>query len=104
MVLQTGTADEGGAKVEHIRSQVGRAPLLAVGSSGGDRELLEWAQAHRHGGLAVLVDRDDGEREFAYGSTSASFEEAEPLTAVAERLGWLVVSTAGGWETVFAAG
>ena len=99
---QTGTANEGGAKVEHIHSQVGRAPVLAVGNSGGDREMLEWAQASRHGGLAVLVDHDDADREFAYESRAATFEEDEPITDVAERLGWVVVSMQDDWATIFA--
>ena len=51
--------------------------------------MLEWAQASRHGGLAVLVDHDDAEREFAYESMAVTFAEDEPITAVgrAARLG-----------------
>lgn len=97
-----GKANEGGAKVEHIYAQVGRAPLVAVGNSGGDREMLEWAQANRHGGLAVLVDHDDADREVAYTSEAVTFEEAEPITDVARRLGWTLVSMRDDWATVFA--
>jgi hypothetical protein len=96
----TGTANEGGAKVEHIQSQVGRPPILAAGNSGGDREMLEWAQSR--GGLAILVNHDDAEREFAYEGEAASFQDAEPITTVAERLGWVVVSMRRDWETIFA--
>ncbi|MGB0114762.1 MAG: HAD family hydrolase [Ilumatobacteraceae bacterium] len=99
---ETGTANEGGAKVEHIYAQIGRAPLLAAGNSGGDREMLEWAQAHPRGGLAVLVDHDDAEREFSYESKAATFEDDEPITTVGERLGWLVVSMRDDWSTIFA--
>jgi phosphoserine phosphatase len=99
---QTGSANEGGAKVEHIHSQIGRAPILAVGNSGGDREMLEWAQASPHGGMAILVNHDDDEREFAYESTAVTFEDAEPITEIAHRLGWLVISMKQDWETVFA--
>ena len=91
-ISQIGSANEGGAKIEHIQSQIGRPPILAVGNSGGDREMLEWAQASPHGGLAVLVDHDDAEREFAYESTAVTFQEDEPITTVGERLGWVVVS------------
>ena len=101
-VAQIGKANEGGAKLENIQSQVGRAPILAVGNSGGDREMLEWAQASRHGGLAVLVNHDDAQREFAYESQAATFEDAEPITEVADRLGWIVVSMQRDWETIFA--
>jgi hypothetical protein len=102
-VSQIGKANEGGAKLENIQSQIGRAPILAVGNSGGDREMLEWAQASRHGGLAVLVDHDDAQREFAYEGQAATYEDDEPITTVAERLGWIVVSMQRDWETIFAA-
>ena len=101
-VAHTGTANEGAAKVEHIQSQVGRPPILAAGNSGGDKEMLEWAQAHRRGGLAILIDHDDSEREFAYASTAATLQDEEPITTVGRRLGWAVVSIKDDWETVFA--
>ena len=99
---QIGSANEGGAKVEHIQSQIGRPPILAVGNSGGDRELLEWAQASPHGGLAVLVDHDDDQREFAYESTAATFQDEEPITTVGRRLGWVIVSMKDDWGPIFA--
>jgi phosphoserine phosphatase len=102
-LAQMGTANEGGAKVEHIQAQVGKRPLLAVGNSGGDREMLEWAQAHPQGGLALLVDHDDADREFAYQSTAVSFDESEPITDVGERLGWVVLSMRDDWDVVFPA-
>ena len=100
-ISQVGTANEGGPKVEHIQAQIGRRPILAIGNSGGDREMLEWAQASPHGGLGILIDHDDAEREFAYESTAVTFAEAEPITAVGARLGWVVVSMKDDWETVF---
>ena len=63
--------------------------------------MLEWAQASPHGGLGILIDHDDAEREFAYESTAVTFAEAEPITAVGARLGWVVVSMKDDWETVF---
>jgi hypothetical protein len=95
-------ANEGEAKVENIQRQTGRPPLFAAGNSGGDREMLEWAQAHPHGGFALLVHHDDADREFAYESTSLSLAESEPITEVAVRLGWCTVSMRDDWTTVFA--
>lgn len=94
-------ANEGGAKVEHIHSQVGRAPILAVGNTSGDREMLEWAQVHPRGGAAILIDHDDADREFSYAGTAATFDDTEPITAVADRLGWIVVSMKDDWDPVF---
>jgi phosphoserine phosphatase len=98
-----GVANEGAAKVSSIQSQLGRRPLLAAGNSGGDREMLEWAAAGEGPTLALLVDHDDGDREFSYVSKAETVEEPEPITAVGARSGWTVVSMARDWETVFAA-
>jgi phosphoserine phosphatase len=96
-------ANEGAAKVNHIQMHLGRRPIFAAGNSGGDREMMEWACSGDGPSLALLVDHDDAEREFLYVSTAATFEDAEPITAVAERLGWAVASMANDWSTVFAA-
>jgi hypothetical protein len=96
-----GVANEGAAKVGAIQAQLGRRPIAAAGNSGGDREMLEWAAEQSGPTLALLVDHDDAEREFAYTSTAQTFEEAEPITDVGARLGWTVVSIARDWDTVF---
>ncbi|MFM2072071.1 MAG: hypothetical protein RLZZ623_2334 [Actinomycetota bacterium] len=96
-----GNANEGEHKVTNIQTQLGRRPILGVGNSGGDREMLEWACAGPLPGLALLVDHDDGVREFEYVSIAATFAEAAPITEVARHLGWTVVSMANDWETIF---
>ena len=96
-----GAANEGAAKVSNIQSQLGRRPLLVAGNSGGDREMLEWAATGPQPGLALLINHDDAEREFAYVSTAETFAEPEPITRVGARLGWTVVSMAADWATVF---
>lgn len=42
--------------------------------------------------IGYEFDHDDEEREFAYESTAATFEDAEPITDVAYRLDWVVFS------------
>ncbi len=96
-----GGANEGAAKVANIQSQLGRRPILAAGNSAGDREMLEWAVAGDGPGLALLLHHDDREREFAYESVSGTLKEHEPITTVAGRLGWTVISMANDWSTVF---
>ncbi|HSK91404.1 MAG TPA: haloacid dehalogenase-like hydrolase [Euzebyales bacterium] len=100
-VALMGHANEGAAKVEHIQSQLGRAPLVAVGNTGGDREMLEWANAGPHPGLAILIDHDDADREYAYRGEAATLVDAEQITDVAARHGWVVVSMRNDWSTVF---
>lgn len=96
-----GDANEGAAKVTNIQTQLGRAPIVAGGNSGGDREMLEWATASLWPNLALLVDHDDADREYHYVSTAQTFAEVEPITDVADRLGWTTVSMARDWSTVF---
>jgi phosphoserine phosphatase len=96
-----GHANEGETKVQQIQTQLGRAPIFAAGNSAGDREMLEWACAGRHAGLAVLVNHDDADREFAYESAGVTVGETEPITEVAKRLGWVTVSMRDDWATVF---
>ena len=95
-------ANEGAVKVSNIQTQLGRRPILAAGNSGGDREMLEWAAAGEGPALALLVDHDDADREFAYVSSAATFADPEPITDVGARLGWTVVSMANDWGSVFA--
>lgn len=96
-----GDANEGPPKVKHIQGHLGRAPLFVAGNSAGDLDMLAWAH-HRPGGLALLVDHDDEEREYAYASEAVTFQASEPITETAARSGWCVVSMARDWETVFA--
>ena len=96
-----GDPNEGAAKVTNIQTQLGRAPIFAAGNSGGDREMLEWATASTGPNMALLVDHDDADREYEYVSVAQTFDEPEPITTVAERLGWTVVSMRRDWSTVF---
>jgi len=79
----------GAGKPEHIFAQTGRLPAFAGGNADVDIEMLEAAK------FAVLVNHDDGEREFAY--TAA----AERSLAKAAEHGWTVVSMKNDWTTIF---
>jgi phosphoserine phosphatase len=96
-----GGPNEGPAKVTNIQTQLGRRPIFAAGNSGGDREMLEWALHGDTPGLALLVDHDDAEREFAYVSAAGTFVEPEPIVDVGRRLGFTIVSMANDWHRVW---
>ncbi len=82
--------DEHGGKPVHIWTRTGRKPLLAAGNTNGDQAMLEVAR------FSLLVNHDDGEREFAY------TELAEDAMAEAAERGWTVVSIKDDWKRVFA--
>jgi phosphoserine phosphatase len=88
--------DDGPVKPVRIWSRVGRRPLVAVGNSNGDLEMLRFADSPARRGLQLLVLHDDAEREFAYTAG------AERALAEADAKGWPVISVKEDWATVFA--
>ena len=61
-----GSPNEGPPKVENIHAHLGRRPIVAVGNSAGDREMLEYAHTGERPSLCLVLDHDDEEREYAY--------------------------------------
>ncbi len=99
-----GEVNEGETKVANIQMALGRRPVFAAGNSEGDAMMLDYAMAHDGPSMAMLIDHDDGEREYAYESEAGSFESTEPVTAIAERSGWTVVSMRDDWSRIFPGG
>jgi len=54
--------DDGAQKPVRIWTRIGRRPILAVGNSNGDMEMLDFARGGIHPGLAMLVHHDDADR------------------------------------------
>lgn len=96
-----GEVNEGDPKIGNLQRQLGRRPIFAAGNSAGDAAMLDYALAGDGPSLAMLVDHDDGEREYEYQSVAASFDSDEPIADVARRSGWTVVSMRSDWSTVF---
>lgn len=96
-----GTPNEGLSKVPHLQRQIGQRPMLAAGNSPGDAEMLEYTTGFDGPSLALLVNHDDVEREYAYESVAGTFEADEPIIDKSHRLGWTTVSMRDDWSTVF---
>lgn len=96
-----GQLNEGNAKISNLQVGLGRTPVLAAGNSPGDAAMLEYTNSLDSPSLALLVNHDDAEREFAYESVAGSFEAAERVEDTAARLGWTQVSMRNDWATVF---
>ncbi|MFV2039325.1 MAG: HAD family hydrolase [Acidimicrobiales bacterium] len=99
-----GEANEGEAKISNIQLALGRRPVLAAGNSPGDAAMLEYTSSMDGPSLALLVNHDDAEREYAYESEAGSFVADESAEVTAARLGWTQVSMRDDWSTVFAEG
>jgi phosphoserine phosphatase len=96
-----GGIDDGPGKASNIDLHIGRQPLVAVGNSDGDLQMLQYSASSTRPSLQILVHHDDAVREYAYdrqskiGKLDKALDEAGPH-------GWTVVSMKNDWKTVFA--
>lgn len=82
-------------KAVNLRLATGRRPLIAVGNSDGDLQLLRFAAAADRRALVLLLEHDDAVREFAYR------EGAQRVLDSAAGRNWRVVSMARDFADVF---
>jgi hypothetical protein len=88
--------DDGPEKPVRIWSRIGRRPILAVGNSNGDLQMLEYL---REGGptLSLLVHHDDDT-----GRGDAPYDRGAELALAAVRDGYVTaISVKDDWSTVF---
>lgn len=95
--------DDGPGKPVGIQQVIGRRPILAVGNSDGDFQMLEWTTAAPGAKLGVLVHHTDADREWAYDRESHIGRLAKGLDEAAAR-GWIVVDMKNEWKTIFGDG
>ncbi|MEQ8848021.1 HAD family hydrolase [Botrimarina sp.] len=92
--------DDKAGKPVGIYQHIGRRPILAVGNSDGDFQMLEYTTTREGPSLGVLVHHTDAEREFAYDRDSHVGKLDRGLDEAPQR-GWVVVDMAKDWSTVF---
>jgi phosphoserine phosphatase len=87
-----GEPGEGEAKVRAIQHRIGRRPILAVGNSIGDEDMLDYTQSGQNASLCLVVEHDDAVREYAYDSHMDR----------GQRENWLTVSMRRDFRRLFA--
>jgi phosphoserine phosphatase len=97
-----GSLDDGPGKASNIDLHIGRAPLVAVGNSDGDLQMLQYSASSARPNLQILIHHDDAVREYAYDRDSKIGKLDKALDEARAR-GWTVVSMKSDWKTVFAA-
>lgn len=83
-----------------IQTYIGKKPVIAVGNSDGDLEMLQWTKSSTYSSLALLVHHTDAKREWAYDKDSAvgHLEKALPL---AKQDNWTVIDMKNDWKQIF---
>ena len=92
--------DDGPGKPVGIYRHIGRRPVLAVGNSDGDLQMLQWSAAGPGRTLQMLVHHTDGEREWTYDRDS-SIGHLDAALDQATEDGWVVVDMAADWRRIY---
>jgi phosphoglycolate phosphatase-like HAD superfamily hydrolase len=87
--------DDGPVKPVRIWDRIGRRPLLAVGNSNGDLQMLQHTAAGPGPSMCLLVLHDDAQREFDY------VAGAEHAIDEAKSQEWPIISMRTDWATIF---
>lgn len=83
--------DQAGKPV-NIRNKIGRIPVLAVGNSRGDLEMLNYSKTAGHS-LQLIVNHDDSEREYEY--------SVDKMKKLCRENDWIEVSMKNDFKTLF---
>ena len=92
--------DDKEGKPVGIHRFIGRRPILAVGNSDGDLQMLQWTTGGDRPGMAVIIHHTDAAREFAYDRESPVGGLDRALDEARARK-WLVVDMKDDWKTMF---
>jgi phosphoserine phosphatase len=89
--------DDGPGKPIQIWNVIGRRPILAVGNSNGDLQMMQFAEGDKLPALCLLVIHDDVDREFNY------VAGAEKAIEAVRSNNWTTISIQRDWKRVFPA-
>jgi hypothetical protein len=92
--------DDHAGKPIGIQRAIGRRPILAIGNSDGDYEMLRWTTTAPGPRLGLIIHHTDAKREFAYDRASAVGRLAHALDD-APKNGWIVVDMKSEWNKIF---
>ena len=92
--------DDKEGKPVGINQHIGRRPIMAVGNSDGDFQMLEWTTAGEGPRFGLLVHHTDEAREWAYDRESHIGRLDRGLDEGPKR-GWTIVDMARDWKRIF---
>jgi len=88
--------NNGSGKPVNIQRHIGRIPVLAIGNSDGDIEMLSYVQQSHRLSLSIFIHHDDEEREYCYDEGATQL-----LKLVEEHPQWLKVSMKHDFKVIF---
>jgi hypothetical protein len=92
--------DDNVGKPVGIQQFIGRRPILAVGNSDGDKQMLEWIAAGSGARFMGLVHHTDATREYAY-DRQAGIGKLDKALDEATARGWTVIDMTNDWKVIY---
>jgi phosphoglycolate phosphatase-like HAD superfamily hydrolase len=92
--------DDKAGKPVGIHQHIGMKPIIAVGNSDGDFQMLEYTTSAEGPRLGILLHHTDAEREFAYDSLSHIGQLKRGLVEGPNQ-GWLILDMAKDWAKIY---
>ena len=83
-----------------INKFIGRRPIMAIGNSDGDLQMLQWTTAGARPRLGVIIHHTDSEREAAYDRES-HFGRLDQALDQAPQNNWVVVDMKRDWRVIY---
>lgn len=95
--------DDKAGKPVGIHTFIGRRPVMAVGNSDGDLQMLQYTTSGPGPRLGLLVRHTDAQREFAYDRDS-HIGKLDKALDEAEAKNWMIVDMTADWKRVYPPG
>lgn len=92
--------DDKEGKPVGINMHIGRRPIMAVGNSDGDHQMLQWTMAGAGPRFAMLIHHTDEVREWAYDRNSHIGRLDKAWDEAVEK-GWTVVNMKKDWKVIY---
>lgn len=93
--------DDHEGKVVSIDRFIGQKPIMVVGNSDGDLEMMEYSDTeNQYPTLMIYLDHTDGDREILYNDDMPAGILIKGREVAKER-GWTVIDMKTDWKTVF---
>ncbi len=93
--------DDHEGKIIAINEFIGKKPVMIVGNSDGDLEMMEYATTNNpNPTFMLLLNHTDGEREFLYNDKMLSGTLKKGLE-IAKKNNWTIIDMKKDWNTVF---
>ncbi|GMQ29475.1 HAD family hydrolase [Algoriphagus confluentis] len=92
--------DDKAGKPVGIHQHIGKKPILAVGNSDGDFQMLEYTTKQEGARLGIILHHTDSVREYAYDSLSPIGNLKRGLIEGPSR-GWIIIDMAKDWSAIY---